>query len=212
VGSLVRTPGPGIPESDPKVARLIRLSQVVVPQLNTKDPFIIIQWDRKTSGATVKGAELIAGVGEAQNEGRRPTHLLLSESKKVPEDLIGIPTCHPSADALPIKWLKQGQEPAIKADKLLAFRHTKIPRGTRMFISIYEDDDADFGKVIGIRINSAAFVPIDYLTEEEKEERARKKAEKEQAKQQAKAKRMEQEQAVAELPADDADQGESEAE
>jgi hypothetical protein len=68
-----------------------------------------------------------------------------------------------------------------------------------MFISLYEDVDAGFGKVVGIRINSAEYRPIDYLTEEEKEARARKKAEKE------KVKTQEQEQAVAEQPATELD-------
>lgn len=197
---------PGTPN---KEDRILKLSQVKAPDpVNVLESFLIIPWNRKTATSTAKTAKLFADTGEANNEGRSPTWLLLADSKTHPPDLIGVVSNRESADALEMIWTDQGNTVAVKAKKLLALRGITIPRGTRMFISVYEDVDPDFGKVVGIRINSATFQPINFLTEEEREERARKIAEKKKAKELAKAK--EQEQAVAEQPSADATDTETE--
>lgn len=179
-------------------SRVIRLGQVQIAPIQLKGALLILPWDRKTATTTSQGSVLFGDVGEAHGEGRAPTAMLLANSAKNPDDLIGVLSNHRTQDTANVDWRDQGQTAAVKMDKLMALRGTKVPRGTRMFIELYEDEDPHFGKVVGIKINSAQFLPINHLTEEEKEARARKKEEKARLKQQAKE--MQQEQAAAELP------------
>lgn len=202
---------PKEPSANPnKEARVIRLGQVDYVPANVLESYLIIPWNRKGGTATLRGSELLADSSEHQGEGRSPTQCLFVNAKNNPKDVLAVLSNEKTDDTVKVEWRNQGQNAVIDMAKILTHLGTAIPKGTRMFIELYEDNDPDWGQVVGLRINSPEFRPIDYLTEEEKEERARKKAEKEQAKKDAKSKP--QEQAVAEQPAAEAAESEDEAE
>ncbi|HWI65351.1 MAG TPA: hypothetical protein VNT75_26260 [Symbiobacteriaceae bacterium] len=140
--------------------RRLPLGGITIQRRNYKDPYLIIPFDRYSGKATAKGSEIIARVGEAQGEGRKPAELFLAESEKQPGDIIGVPTSEQSDDNLKITWVEGGKVATVQVDKLLAYKKIVIPADSRMFISLYVDEDSTFGTVIGMKVNSADFEPI----------------------------------------------------
>lgn len=140
--------------------RRLQLGGIVVQRRNYKDPYLIVPFDRYSGKATAKGSELMANVGEAQGEGRKPAELFLAESEKIPGDIIGVPTSEQSDHNLKVTWVEGGKVASVQVDKLLAYKKITIPANSRMFISLYVDQDSSFGTVIGMKVNSADFEPI----------------------------------------------------
>ena len=143
-----------------KESRVLALSQVKVYKKNVVEAAVQVSWREHVGEANLRGTEIIAAAALAQGLTARPSHLLVIRSHRFPGDVCGIPTAEESEDNISVTWSEQGRIPRLAMPKLLTAEQIAIPRGTKMVISLYLENDPDYGACIGMKLKEAEFRPI----------------------------------------------------
>lgn len=148
-------------ESTKAKSRMIDLSQVKHYNKNIKEAELKIEWREYVGETGHKGSEIISKAAKAQNLTGKPQFLKIVRSHRFPGDLCGVPTDEASEAHIPITWVDQGRKAKLSMPKLITKEKISIPRGTKMVISLYlEEEDPDFGTCVGMKLKDAEFVPI----------------------------------------------------
>lgn len=139
--------------------RILKLSEVKFYPRNYSDAYVRVDSDGYTGESTVKGAELVDEVSLAQHNKAKPTDFLVADSAKNPGDVICVPMMGGGEDYIELTWISKGRAFKLNLAKLLTLKEILVPEGTRMVISLYQDDDPDYGPVVGMKLKGAAFEP-----------------------------------------------------
>lgn len=139
--------------------RRVLLSQVEYYPKTFIQPCLVTPGGNTSGRGSLRGSTLIRDVSETHGESRSPAALMLAESERVPGDMVGVPTMDRTADNLDIEWREKGKVAVVDLAKLLTFKKIEIPVGTNLVIDLYDDEDSEFGRVIGIKLTSCQFFP-----------------------------------------------------
>ena len=147
-------------EQPKKQSRELDLSQIRHYKKNVSAANLQIAWTAYIGKASLKGTEIIGAAALAQNLTTKPPYLKVIRSHRFPGDLCGVPTAEESKSHIPITWAGKGRTPRLAMPELLAAENVVIPRGTKMVISLYLEQDPEYGACVGMKLKEAEFQPI----------------------------------------------------